>query len=411
MNEIRDDLGLHADMKLSFPILNHISGQHRLVYLDSAASTQKPACVIDAVSQYYQQDNANVHRGLYELSERATERFERARHRVQYFLSAQHNHEIIFTRGATEAINLVASSFADFVAAGDEVLVTELEHHSNIVPWQMLCQRVGATLRVVPILQDGTLDMSAYEQLLTSKTRMVAVTHISNALGTVNPVKQMVAMAHAKDIPVLIDGAQAVAHTPVDVSDLDCDFYVFSGHKLYAPMGIGVLYAKEKWLEKMPPYQTGGDMIRTVSFDKTDFNVLPYKFEAGTPNVAGAIGLEEAINYIERLGMSKIVKHEADLMAYALDRLASVPHVRVIGDMPERSGAISITMDNAHPHDIATIMDKQGIAARAGHHCAMPLMKVLGVPATLRISFGVHNTREDIDVFVAGLEQVNSIFR
>lgn len=398
--------------RADFPILQQqVHGDKPLAYLDSGASTQKPQVVIDALSHFYQQDYANVHRGVYQLSERATNLFESSRETVRQFINAPHTHEIIFTKGTTDAINLVASSFGRaFVQAGDEIIVSVMEHHSNIVPWQIMCDTVGATLRVIPMDERGVLDLTAYEQLLSSRTKLVAIIHASNVLGTINPVKKITAMAHDQGAAVLVDGAQAVAHLPVDVQDLDCDFYVFSGHKLYGPTGVGVLYGKADWLDRMPPYQSGGDMISRVSFEKTDYNVLPYKFEAGTPPIAGVIGLSAAINYLQQFDWSSIINHELELLTYLQSALGSVPGLRIIGTAPDKIGVASFVLDQVHPHDVGTILDSEGVAIRAGHHCAMPLIERLGVPATVRASLGIYNNTSDIDRLMIGLEAVLRLF-
>ena len=394
--------------KKDFPIFET---NPELIYLDSAASTQKPRCVIDAVSQYYEKDHANVHRGIYQLSERATRAYENGRQKVAQYIHAQHTHEIIFTRGTTESINLVAHSFGALnIKAGDEIILSVMEHHSNIVPWQMVCERTGAVLKIIPLLENGALDFDAYVSLLNSKTKLVSIIHVSNVLGTINPVKKMIQAAHAEHIPVLIDGAQAIAHIPVDVGDLDCDFYVFSSHKLYGPTGVGVLYGKTKWLERMPPYQTGGDMIRRVSFEKTVFNDLPYKFEAGTPNIAGVVGLGAAIDYINSIGWNDIQAHEQQLLQYAMRVIATIDGIKLVGLSQEKRCVIAFTLQDTHPHDIATILDQSNIAIRAGHHCAMPLMDYLKVPALSRISFGIYNELSDIDKLTQGLEKVREIF-
>lgn len=397
-------------LRRDFPILRQQVHGKPLVYLDNAASTQKPQVVIDAISDYYQRYNANIHRGVHRLAEKATAVYEEVRDKVRAFLGAALSKEIIFTRGTTEAINLVASSYGrKFVRPGEEILITHMEHHSNIVPWQMLCEQVGAVLKVVPVTDAGELDMTAFASLLGKRTRMVAVTHVSNTMGTINPVKQIIAQAHTQDVPVLLDGAQAVQHMKVDVRDLDCDFYAFSGHKLYGPTGIGVLYGKEKWLEAMPPYQGGGDMIRTVSFEKTTYNALPYKFEAGTPHVAGVVGLGAALDYLQNIGLERIQVYEEDLLNYARERLATVVGLRFIGTPRHQAGALSFVMEDAHPHDIGTILDLEGVAIRTGHHCTQPLMERFGVPATARPAIGLYNTRSEIDALVAGLEKVKEL--
>lgn len=395
-----------------FPILSQTVRGKRLVYLDNAATSQKPKAVIDAIRNYYERDNANIHRGVHLLSERATELYEAARGKVRSFLNAREDAEIVFVRGATEAINLVAQSFGRAnVKAGDEVVISAIEHHSNIVPWQMLCEQMGAKLRVIPMTDAGDLVLEEYEGLLSGRVKIVALTHVSNALGTVNPVKAMIEKAHAKGIPVLVDGAQAVPHRKVDVRDLDCDFYVFSGHKMCAPTGIGALYGKRAHLEKMPPYQGGGDMIRMVTFEKTLYNDIPFKFEAGTPNIEGAIGLGAAIDYLSGIGMPRIAACEAELLAYATKVLGAIPGLRIIGTAREKAGVVSFLLGDIHPHDIGTILDQEGIAIRTGHHCAMPVMERLGISATARASLAFYNTKEDIDALVSGLEKVRAIFK
>jgi cysteine desulfurase/selenocysteine lyase len=394
-----------------FPILQQQVYGHPLVYLDNAATSQKPRAVIDAISRYYESGNANIHRGVHFLSEHATEEHEAARRTVQAFLNAADKREIIFVRSATEAINLVAQSYGrKHVGAGDEVLITAMEHHSNIVPWQILCEEKGARLRVLPINERGELRMEELPKLLTPKTKLVAVTHVSNALGSINPIRKIVEMAHSLNIPVLVDGAQAVPHLKVDVQQLDADFYVFSGHKVYGPTGIGVLYGKRALLEAMPPYQGGGDMIRSVTFEKTIYNDLPYKFEAGTPNIGGAIGLGVAIDYITRLGIDNVAAHEHELLLYGTEALTGIPGIRLIGTAAEKAAVISFVLEGIHPHDIGTILDREGIAIRTGHHCAQPVMQCFGVPATARASFALYNTRQEIDVLVKGIQKVKEIF-
>lgn len=379
--------------------------------MDSGATAQKPQIVIDAMSHYYCNNNANVHRGIYTISERATTAYENMRKKIKAFINAAHTHEIIFTRGTTESINLVASSFGAMqVQQGDEVVISEMEHHSNIVPWQLLCERAEAKLKIIPVNDNGILNLDEYRKLLTERTKIVGLIHVSNVLGTVNPVKEMIRLAHQKNIPILLDGAQAIPHMVVDVQDLDCDFYTFSGHKLYGPTGIGVLYGKTNLLEKMPPYQGGGDMIRRVTFEKTEYNVLPHKFEAGTPHIAGVIGLGTAIDYLMAIGFEKINAHEKALLNYVTQKLHQISGLKIIGNAPNKVGVISFTMEQAHPHDIATILDHEGIAIRAGHHCAMPLMERFKLPATARITFGLYNTFDDIDRLIDGLVLVNQIF-
>jgi cysteine desulfurase/selenocysteine lyase len=382
-----------------------------LVYLDNAATSQKPQVVIDAIRQYYERDNANIHRGVHFLSEHATEEYEAARRTVQGLLNAADASEIIFVRGATEGINLVAQTYGrTSVHAGDEVLITGMEHHSNIVPWQILCDEKGARLRVAPISDSGELLLEDFEKLLGPRTKIVAVTHVSNALGTINPVQRIIEMAHRGNIPVLVDGAQAVPHLKVDVQALDCEFYVFSGHKVYGPTGIGVLYGKSALLDAMPPYQGGGDMISSVTFEKTTYNKLPYKFEAGTPHVAGAIGLGAAIEYVNGLGMDNIAAYEHELLAYATEAVSAIAGIRLIGTAKEKAGVLSFLLDSIHPHDIGTILDQEGIAIRTGHHCAQPLMQRFGIAATARASFALYNTREEVDALAEGMQKVREVF-
>jgi cysteine desulfurase / selenocysteine lyase len=398
-------------IRKDFPILYQEVHGKPLVYLDNAATAQKPQVVIDALAEYYTAGNSNVHRGLHRLSERATEAYEGARARIQHFLNAAHPREIVFVRGTTEGINLVAQTYGRrAVGAGDDVVITELEHHSNIVPWQMLCEEKGAALRVVPIDNVGEVDLEAYEELLGERTRVVAVAHISNALGTIVPVKRMIEAAHRRGIPVLVDGAQAAPHLRVDVRALDCDFYTFSGHKTYGPTGIGVLYGKTALLESMPPFHGGGDMIKSVSFEKTVYNDLPYKFEAGTPHIAGAIGLGVALDYLEGLGLDRIAVYEHELLAYATERLSSLSGLRLVGTAREKAGVLSFLVEGIHAHDVGSILDREGIAVRAGHHCAMPVMTRFGVAATTRASLAFYNTREEIDALLRGLGKVREIF-
>ncbi|MBN1512827.1 MAG: cysteine desulfurase [Phycisphaerae bacterium] len=398
-------------IRADFPILSRRVNGKPLVYLDNAATTQKPLAVMDAISRYYRQDNANIHRGVHELSVRATEAYEAARTRVQQFLGAARPEEIVFVRGATEGINLVAQSYGrPRLQQGDEVLITTMEHHSNIVPWQMVCEQTGARLRVVPISDAGEIDLDEYAALLGPRTRIVAVTHVSNALGTMNPVWAMIDLAHRQGAVVLVDGAQAVAHVSVDVAKLDCDFYVFSGHKIYGPTGVGVLYGRKELLDAMPPYQGGGDMIRSVSFEKTTYGDVPYKFEAGTPNISGGIGLAAALEYVQRIGLEAIAAWEHDLLAYATAALTAMPQVRIFGTAREKASVLSFVVEGVHPHDVGTILDREGIAVRAGHHCAQPVMQRFGVPATARASFGLYNTREEVDALVAAVRRVIEVF-
>ena len=398
-------------IRKDFPILHTKVHGHPLVYLDNAATSQKPRTVIDAIVRYYEGENANIHRGVHYLSQIATEEFEKARETVRAFVNAAQASEIIFTRGTTEAINLVAQTYGRaHVGAGDEVLITAMEHHSNIVPWQMLCEEKGAKLRVAPINDAGELLLEEYEKLLGPRTKVVAVAHVSNALGTINPLKRMVAMAHKRGIPVVVDGAQAVPHLAVDVQDLDADFYAFSGHKMYGPTGIGVLYGKHALLDAMPPYQGGGDMISSVTFEKTTYNKLPHKFEAGTPDMAGVAGLKAAIEYMNGIGIAKIAAHEHELLEYATEVVGALPGVRLIGTAREKAGVLSFVLDEVHPHDIGTILDQQGIAVRTGHHCAQPLMRCLGVSATARASIGIYNEPADIDALVDALLAGREVF-
>jgi cysteine desulfurase/selenocysteine lyase len=398
-------------VRADFPILWQQVRGCPLIYLDNAATSQKPKAVIDAIVRYYERDNANIHRGVHYLSERATEEFETARKVVQSFLGAADPREIIFVRSATEAINLVAQTYGRaHVGGGDEVLITAMEHHSNIVPWQLLCEEKGAKLRVAPINEDGELVLEEFERLLSPRTRIVAVGHISNALGTLNPVATIAQMAHARKIPVLVDGAQAVPRVPVNVQELDCDFYAFSGHKAYGPTGIGVLYGKAVLLERMPPYQGGGDMISSVTFEKTIYNRVPHKFEAGTPDMSGAVGLRAAIEYLNNLGMQNVAAYEHELLHYATEVVSDIPGVRLIGTAKEKAGVLSFVMDGVHPHDIGTILDQEGIAIRTGHHCAQPLMERFGLDATARASFGLYNTKQEIDALVRGIQKVHEVF-
>jgi cysteine desulfurase / selenocysteine lyase len=398
-------------VRADFPILRQKVGGHQLVYLDSAATSQKPKAVIDAIVQYYERDNANIHRGVHHLSQRATEEFEAARKSVQIFLHAAQASEIVFVRSATEAINLVAQTYGRVhVGQGDEVLITAMEHHSNIVPWQMLCEEKRAKLRVAPFNDKGELILEEFERLLTPRTRIVAVSHVSNALGTINPVAAMARMAHARNIPILVDGAQAAPHLRINVQELDCDFYVFSGHKTYGPTGIGALYGKLALLEAMPPYQGGGDMISSVTFEKTTYNKVPHKFEAGTPDMSGAVGLRAALEYLDRLGLDNIAAYEHELLAYATERVSPIPGVRLIGTAKEKAGVLSFVIDGIHPHDIGTILDQEGIAVRTGHHCAQPVMERFGIDATARASFGIYNTKEEIDTLVLGIQKVQEVF-
>jgi cysteine desulfurase/selenocysteine lyase len=399
------------DWRADFPILGERVHDRPLVYLDNGATTQKPASVLDAEDAYYRHNNANVHRGVHLLSQRATDAFEAARARIARFINAQRPEEIVFVRGTTEAINLVAQSYArPHLKPGDEILISAMEHHSNIVPWQLVCEQTGAALKVVPIDDTGALDTDGYERLLNERTRLVAITHLANALGSINPVERIVVAAHAKGVPVLLDGAQAISHLPVDVRVIDCDFYAFSGHKVYGPTGIGALYARAALLEAMLPWQGGGDMIRSVTFEKTEYNAIPWKFEAGTPNIAGAIALGAALDYVDSIGMEVIAAHETDLLAYATDALGLIPGLRLIGTARDKASILSFVLDGVHAHDVGTILDHHGVAVRAGHHCAMPVMQRFGIPATVRASLALYNTHEDIDALIEGLGRVREIF-
>jgi cysteine desulfurase / selenocysteine lyase len=398
-------------IRADFPILRRQVHGRPLVYLDNAATTQKPQAVIDALSRYYTEANANVHRGVHYLSGIATDAYENARTKVRVFFNAASEREIVFTRNATESINLVAQAFVrPRLQAGDEVLISAMEHHSNIVPWQLVCEERGATLRVAPIDDSGELILDELAGLLTERTRMLAITHMSNALGTVNPIAAIVKLAHAREIPVLVDGSQAAYHLPVDVRALGVDFYAATGHKLYGPTGIGVLYGREALLEAMPPFLGGGDMIASVTFQKSTWNVLPYKFEAGTPHIEGAVGLGAAIDYISSIGLPAMAAHERDLLAYGTQTLESIPGVRLIGTAREKASILSFVMDNVHPHDIGTIVDREGVAIRTGHHCAQPVMDRFGIPATARASLAMYNTREELDALAAALEKVREVF-
>lgn len=401
-----------ARIRRDFPILNETIHGKPLVYFDNAASTQKPRAVIDCIRQVYEHNYANVHRGVHTLSQRATDLFEAARDKVRAFINAAKAEEIVFVRGATEAINLVAQSYGrTHLKAGDEILITHMEHHSNIVPWQMVAQQTGATLKVAPMSHAGELRMDEFERLLSTRTKLVSVTHMSNALGTINPVARLVELAHGRGVPVLLDGAQAIPHLPVDVRALDCDFYVFSGHKLYGPSGIGVLYGKQALLQAMPPWQGGGDMIRMVTFERTEYNTLPFKFEAGTPNIVDAIALGAAIDYLQGIGMEAIADHEHRLLAYATERAAQIDGLTILGQAAQKGAILSFTLDRIHPHDVGTWLDRFGIAVRAGHHCAMPVMDFYGVPATTRASFAFYNTFEEIDILMDGIGQIIEVFR
>ncbi|NMG00539.2 cysteine desulfurase [Aromatoleum toluolicum] len=396
--------------RADFPILARTVDDRPLVYLDNGATSQKPQCVIDAEAHYYAHLNANVHRGVHRLSQEATDAYEAARDTAQAFINAAQREEVVFVRGTTEAINLVANSFGARFRTGDEILITGMEHHSNIVPWQLACERSGAVLKVVPVDDDGELDVAAFAALLSPRTRIVGLTHVSNALGTINPVRELTARAHARGVPVLLDGAQAVPHLAIDVQALDCDFYAFSGHKLYGPTGTGVLYGRRALLEAMPPWQGGGDMIRQVSFERTTYNDLPYKFEAGTPNIAGAIALGEAMRYVCDVGFDAIAAHEAALLRDATERARAFPGLRLIGTAREKAAILSFVLADVHAHDVGSILDHEGVAVRTGHHCAMPLMERFGVAATVRASFALYNTHEDVAALFAALAKVREVF-
>ena len=398
-------------IRKDFPILHqHVHGKP-LAYLDNAASAQVPQAVIDALHKYYEKDRANVHRGVHELSQRATDDYEGARADIQKFIGAADTREIIYVRGTTEAINLVAHSYTrPLLEAGDEILISAMEHHSNIVPWQLLCEERKAKLRVAPINDAGELQLDEFEKLLTGRTRLVAVNHVSNALGTINPVREIIAMAHRRGIKVLLDGAQAIPHMAINVRELDCDFYAFSGHKLFGPNGIGVLYGKRELLEAMPPYQGGGDMIASVTFEKTIYNELPYKFEAGTPNVSGSIGLGAAVRYVNEVGLDRIEAYEKELLDYGTRAVSAIPGLRLIGTAKEKASVLSFVLEGVHPHDVGTVLDREGVAVRAGHHCAQPVMQRFGIPATTRASLAFYNTRAEIDILAAAIHKVKEIF-
>jgi len=408
----RDRSTLDPDLvRAEFPILDRPVHGRRLVYLDNAATTQKPVAVLDAIRHHYGTQCSNVHRGVHVLSQKATAAFEGARETLRAYVGAREAREIVFTRGTTEAINLVAQTFGRRrIASGDEILLTGMEHHSNIVPWQMLAGEVGARLVVVPVQDDGSISVDAFRERLGERTRMAAVVHVSNALGTVNPVADLIALAHGRGVPVLVDGAQAVGHQAVDVHGLDVDFYAFSGHKMYGPTGIGVLYGKAEHLESMPPWQGGGDMIRSVTFEETTFNDIPHKFEAGTPDIAGAIGLGAAADWLTAIGLPAVAAHESDLLDYATRRVGALPGVRLWGTAPVKAAVLSFTVDGVHPHDVGTVLDADGIAVRAGHHCAQPVMDRFGIPATVRASVAVYNSRADVDALVDGLHHVREVF-
>ncbi|MBQ8045943.1 MAG: cysteine desulfurase, partial [Bacteroidales bacterium] len=390
-----------------FDILNTSVYGKPLIYFDNAATTQKPRSVVETLTGYYTTLNSNIHRGAHYLSSTATEAYEQSRRKVQSFINAKHPHEIVFTRGTTEAINLVASSFAKrFLTDGDEIIISGMEHHSNIVPWQMACEAKNAKLKVIPFTDEGVLDMKAFEGLFGRRTKLVAVNHVSNTLGTINPIKDIVAYAHKQGVPVLIDGAQAISHIAVDVQDIDCDFYCFSGHKMYAPMGVGVMYGKEAMLNDLPPYQGGGEMIKDVSFEKTTYNELPFKFEAGTPSVGDVLGLKTAIEFMETIGIANIANHEKQLLDYAVEQMKTVDDIRFIGTAPNKTSVVSFLVGSSHPYDVGTLLDKLGVAVRTGHHCTQPIMERYGIPGTVRASFAIYNTMEEIDEFVKALKRI-----
>ncbi|MBO5749317.1 MAG: cysteine desulfurase [Bacteroidaceae bacterium] len=401
LNKIRED----------FPILSRTVYNRPLVYLDNGATTQKPRCVVDAITDEYYSVNANVHRGVHFLSQQATELHEASRETVRRFINARSTNEIVFTRGTTESINLLAYSFGEaMMKEGDEVIISTMEHHSNIVPWQLLAERKGIRLRVIPITDEGELIMDEYERLFTEKTRLVSVMHVSNVLGTVNPVRRIIDIAHSHGVPVLIDGAQSTPHFAVDMQELDCDFFAFSGPTIYGPTGVGVLYGKEEWLDRLPPYQGGGEMIKNVSFEKTTFNELPYKFEAGTPDYVATHALAKALDYVSEIGMDNIQRHEQELTHYAMERMAEIPGMRFIGTAPEKDAVISFLVGDIHHLDMGTLLDRLGIAVRTGHHCAEPLMRRMGIEGTVRASFGLYNTKEEVDILVAGIDRVRKMF-
>ena len=398
-----------ANIRAQFPALHQEVHGHPLVYLDNGATTQKPQVVIDAIQQYYAEQNSNIHRGVHYLSQLATDAYEASRTCIQKHLNAKHTHEIIFTRGITEAINLVAHGFRSLLNTGDEVIISAMEHHSNIVPWQMACDATGAKLQVIPMDENGVLKMDVFHALLSEKTKMVAISHISNALGTINPIKEMIDASHRVGAAILIDGAQAAPHISIDVQELDADFYCISGHKMYAPTGIGALYGKEEWLNKIPPYQGGGEMIATVSFEETTYADLPHKFEAGTPNIAGGVAFKTAIDWLNEIGLENIAQHESKLLQYATERLSEIDGFRLIGNAPQKAGVISFMINDLHPYDIGMILDKLGIAVRTGHHCAQPVMDAFCIPGTVRASLAIYNTKDDVDRLVEGVKKAKSM--
>lgn len=400
-----------SEIRKDFPILSTSVHGKPLVYFDNGATSQKPQVVIDAISKYYSDYNSNIHRGVHHLSQVATTAYEKARDTIKTYINAKHNYEVLFTKGTTDGINLVASSFGELLSEGDEIIISAMEHHSNIVPWQMLCERKKAVLKVIPMSHKGELDMDAFSQLLSSKTKLVSVTHISNALGTVNPIEEIIEQVHTVGAKVLIDGAQSIQHTTVDVQALDCDFYAFSGHKLFGPTGVGILYGKEEILNAMPPYQGGGDMIKEVSFEKTTYNELPHKFEAGTPNIAGGICLGTAFEYLNSLDFDAIEKHEKELLDYATAELSKIPNIKFYGEAEHKASVISFLVEGTHPYDVGTLLDKMGIAVRTGHHCTQPIMSFYQIPGTIRVSFAFYNTKEEIDYFVNALKRIISMLQ
>jgi len=413
-NNISEKVSIKFDVQKireDFPILKTQVRGKNLVYFDNAATTQKPISVIERIQKYYLEENSNVHRGVHYLSELATKEFESARETVRNFINAESIEEIIFTRGTTEAINLVANSFGKtFISEGDEIIISEMEHHSNIVPWQILCEEKKAKLKIIPFDDNGELILDELENLITERTKLISIVHISNSLGTINPVKKIIEIAHSYAITVLIDGAQSIMHSKIDVQDLGCDFFVFSGHKIYGPTGIGVLYGKKEWIDQMMPYQGGGDMIKSVTFEKTIYNDLPYKFEAGTPNIEGAIGLKAAIDYLNEIGLEQISVYENELLQYATDKLSEIPQLKIIGTAKEKASIISFILENIHPHDVGTILDFEGIAVRTGHHCTQPVMQHFNIPATTRASFSFYNTKEEIDKLFSAIQKVIKVF-
>ncbi len=403
---------LYSDFIIKkFPILTQKVNGKSLVYFDNGATTQKPLEVINAITDYYSTTNSNIHRGVHSLSQLATEKFDAARKYIAEYINAKEANEVIFTKGTTDSINLVASYFLDIISEGDEIIISEMEHHSNILPWQVICEKRKAVLKVIPVLDNGDLDLNTFSKLLNAKTKLLAITHVSNTLGTINPVKEMIAEAHSMNISVLIDGAQSISHMKVDVQDLDADFYVFSGHKVYAPTGIGICYAKKEWWNKFLPYQTGGGTIKTVSFEKTEYAEAPHKFEAGTPNIEGGIVLAEALKFVSEIGMDVIHRYENELLEHATAQLRLIDGVKIIGEAKNKAGVISFVVEGIHPFDIGAILDKQGVAVRTGHHCTQPLMKRFGVPGTIRISFAIYNTKEEIDIFISALKKAITMLK